>query len=85
MKYKIHEAWIDEIELETNDKKEAINFIKIKEQKEYNEYLKYVQECKDNYEEYSDYYPDYYIEFNEKFYDITNLFELKQEVSNETI
>jgi hypothetical protein len=83
VKYKIHKAWIDEIELETNDKKEAINFIKIKEQKEYNEYSKYVQECKDNYEEYSDYYPNYYIEFNEKFYDITNLFELKQEVSNE--
>ena len=84
MKYQVMEVFYDEPVFETDNKKDAIKFIKDKEGKKYKKYLKYYQQCIDNYEDPTiderpaPYYESYFICYNGGYYDITNLYLLER-------
>lgn len=89
MRYKVMRIYFDESELETDNLKEVVKFIKKKEKKDYHKYLDYCQRCIDNYddptidERPTDYIAEYFVVVDDEYYDITNISVLERRIKNE--
>ncbi len=85
MKFKVEGCYGIGIVLETDDVDEAIKYVQDKEGSDYESHLEYRQHCAEDYERPADYYPTYYIIFNNKNYSIEDISSLRTNVKTFSI
>lgn len=78
VEYKVYNYYSDEVEAVASNIEECIAYIEYEEGPEYKWHLEYEQNCIDEWEPYAEFYPSYYIKYEGKTYDITNICALKE-------
>lgn len=71
--YEVIMAYVPEIAFKSDNIRECVQYIKDNELAEYHDHLDYCQHCAENYERPADYYPTYFVDYENKTYDITDI------------
>lgn len=66
-------AYIPDVVFRSDDIRQCVKYIQDNELKEYHDHLDHCQHCAEVYERPADFYPTYFIEFEDRTYDITDI------------